>query len=91
MKGLRVLDIASLAHCRTRQLMISPESTGFLSCADKALQPLQLSESHGWDGAFRKWLSFVQYLCSLVSKTVQIDRLAKITFFVRHKLHDTWV
>lgn len=80
MKGVHVLDMVSLAHCRACQLMISPESIGFLSCADKALQPLQLSESHGWDGAFRKWLSFVQYLCSLVGKTVQIDRSAKITF-----------
>lgn len=60
--------------------MISPESTGFLLGADKAPQPLQLSESHGWDGAFQKWLSFVQYLCSLVNKTVQIDRSAKINF-----------
>lgn len=81
-EGVHVLDIALLPHCRARQQMISPESTGFLSCADKALRPLQLSESHGWDGAFRKWLLFVQYLCSLVSKTVQRDRSSKITFFL---------
>lgn len=81
MKGVHALDIVSLVHRAANRLMISPESSGFLSCADKALRPLQLSGSHGWDGASRKWLWFVQCLCLWFSKTVQIDPSAKSVFF----------